>query len=330
MKHRFPVKILGTGAYVPDRVVPNSHFESYLETSDEWIQTRSGIRERRFAPEDENTKTFAIEAGRRALADSGLTAEDIDLVIVATITPAHVIPATACEVQDALGLRSVPAFDLAASCSGWIYGVITASQFIESGMGKTALVIASDTLSRYIDMEDRSSCILFGDGAAATVLRRCDSGLGGILSARYGADGDHWKDIWIPAGGSEEPASQKTINERLHYVRMNGREVYKVAVMRMAALLELSMRDAGVGVDEVTLFIPHQANLRIIESINKRLGVPPEKVSINIDRYGNTSGAAVGMCLDEARRTGRVKSGDLVAMTTVGAGFAWGSLLIRL
>lgn len=328
MTARFGFEIAGTGCGAPSRVVTNHDFAQRLDTSDEWIVQRTGIRERRFAGPDENTLTMSTAAARQALEAARLDPKELQLIVHATITPAHPLPSTACELQAALGCEWIPAFDIAAACSGFVYALATAAQFMHSGMYNNVLVIGSETLTRVTNQEDRSTAVLFGDGAGAAVLRKCDSGQG-ILSMLLGADGYRAKAIWIPAGGSEEPASDRTVNEKLHGMRMNGREIYKFAVTQMHDVVRTTADDAGVALDDIKLVIPHQSNQRIIESARERLGIPAEKVLINIDRYGNTSAASIPIGLHESVRDGRIQRGDLVMLAAFGAGLTWASALIR-
>ncbi|MBN2448566.1 MAG: ketoacyl-ACP synthase III [Phycisphaerae bacterium] len=330
MKLAWPVEIAGTGASVPDKVLTNEDLAKRIDTSDEWIVQRTGIRERRIAEPGQSTLTFCTAASRQALERAGMTPEEIDLIIVATITPEHTLPATACELQAALGCRWVPAFDTLSACSGYVWAMITAAQYINSGMANTALVVGGETLTTITDWDDRSTCILFGDGAGAAILRRSTDGQSGMLAARMGADGARGLHIYIPAGGSKEPACLRTVNEKLHYMRMQGREVYKFAVSTMRSILSETADDAGVSLDDVALVVPHQSNARIIESATQKAGVPPERVLMNIDRYGNTSAASVGIGLHEAYEEGRIKGGDLVMLVAFGAGLTWGSLLLRI
>lgn len=330
MKPRWAVEIAGAGAYAPERVVTNDDFARRLDTSDEWIVQRTGIRERRIVGQDEDTLTMSVAAARNALEDAGMTADDIDLIVQATVTPAHTLPSTACELQAALGCRWIPAFDLAAACSGYVYGLVNAAQFIESGMAKNVLMLATESLTRITDMEDRGTAVLFGDGSGGVILRASADPNKGILAAKLGADGARAKAIWIPGGGSAEPSSITTVNERLHYMKMDGRAIYKFAVSMMHSLCQETADEAGVSLDDIALVIPHQSNLRIIESAMKRLDFPMDRVSINIDRFGNTSGASIGLAFEEARRTGRIKEGDLVMMLAFGAGLTWGSVLMRI
>lgn len=328
MKTAWPVAIAGTGVSIPQRIVTNAEFAQRIDTSDEWITQRTGIRERRMVAPGTGALDLAAEAGRHALASAGIGPEAVDLVIVSTITPDHPLPSTACLLQAALGCRKIPTFDMNAACNGFVWGAINGATFIQSGMAETVLVVGVDIMSSITDMEDRATCILFGDAAGAAVLRRTTGG-SQFLAARMGADGDGAMAICIPAGGSREPASQKTIDERLHYVRMKGREVYKFAVSQMQAVLEQTLADAGVSAADVKLLVPHQSNLRIIESACEKLGFPLERVIINIDRYGNTSAASVPLALHEAVEAGRLVPGDLVMLIAFGAGLTWGSLLYR-
>ncbi|RMF83399.1 MAG: beta-ketoacyl-ACP synthase 3, partial [Planctomycetota bacterium] len=276
MKLSWAVECAGTGMSVPDRIIRNDDFLQWFDTSDEWIVQRTGIRERRWTRDGESTLSLATAAGRDAIADAGISPDDIDLIVVATITPEHTLPSTACELQAALGCRWVPSYDLSAACSGFVYAMTNAAQSIELGMARTALVVGVDCMTRMNNLEDRASAILFGDGAAAAVLRRSESSDRRVLAARLGADGGRALTIYVPAGGAALPASQKTIDERLHFVRMQGREVYKFAVTQMHEIVRDTAADAGVAIDDIKLIIPHQSNLRIIESAVKRLNYPLE------------------------------------------------------
>jgi 3-oxoacyl-[acyl-carrier-protein] synthase-3 len=273
---------------------------------------------------------MSVQASRQALADAKLTPEEIDLIIVATATPEHPLPSTSCELQAALGCGWIPAFDIGAACSGYVYALVNAANFIASGMATHVLFLGAETLTSITDMEDRGTAILFGDAAGAAILKPSDDPNQGILAARLGADGGRARAVWVPGGGSAEPASIKTVNERLHYMKMKGRAIYKFAVNMMHSLVKETAEDAGVNLDELALVIPHQSNLRIIESAVGRLGIPMEKVAINIDRFGNTSAASIGLAVHEARETGRIKSGDLVMLVAFGAGLTWASALLRI
>jgi 3-oxoacyl-[acyl-carrier-protein] synthase-3 len=299
-----------------------------VDTSDEWIITRTGIRERRIVAEDESTATLALAAARAALATTDLDPDDLDLIIVASASPEHIFPATACLVQDALGAVNAGAFDLSVACSGWIYGMALASQAIATGAINHAMVIGSETLSRIVNWEDRATCILFGDGAGAVILGPSDEP-GGVLSSVLGSDGSGGDTLSVPAGGSRLPASAETVRDGLHTIQMDGRKVFRFAtrVMRQAALE--AVEKAGLTMDDVALLIPHQANARIIESAARGLGLPPERVYVNLDRYGNTSSASIPIALCEALEEGRVQPGDLLVAVGFGAGLAWGATTIR-
>ncbi len=329
MRPRWPVEILGTGAGLGEKVVTNDDIAEVVNTNDEWIASRTGIRERRVVAEGQTTLSMALTASREALDEAGLSATDLDMIIFATLTPDHQLPCTACELQHALGARQIPAFDLNAACSGFVFSVITAAQFIGCGTADRVLVIGSESLSTITDMQDRSTCILFGDAAAAAVMGRSESGQRGIISCFWGSDGSGGKLIWIPAGGAKEPASTRTVNERLHFLRMRGREVYKFAVTRMQELIKETVADAGIAISDISMVVPHQSNLRIIELACRKLGIPQSSVVVNIDRYGNTSAASVPLALHEARRAGRIQSGDLVLLIAFGGGLTWASALMR-
>jgi len=329
MKLAWPVEIVGSGVYMPERVVTNDELARVVDTSDEWIVQRTGIRERRWVAPGQGTLDLATRASTAALQDAGLTPADLDLIVVATITPEHMLPSTACLLQAALGCRWIPAFDLAAACSGFVYGVLAAAQYVVTGIAGTVLVVGAEALSTVTDPQDRGTCILFGDGAGAAILRRAQESQRGVLAARWGADGERGKLIYIPAGGSRHPATRQTVDERLHFMRMQGREVYKFAVLQMADIIVETCQDAGVSVSDLALVIPHQSNLRIIESACSKIGLSLERVLINIDRYGNTSAASVAVALHEARAAGRCRPGDLVMLVAFGAGLTWASALLR-
>ncbi len=322
--------IASTGHAVPGKVLTNADLEKMVETSDEWITTRTGIKERRIIDDGQTTASLAIEASKVALADSGITASDLDLIICATITPEMVCPATACVVQDGLGGSHCAAFDLAAACSGFTYGVSTAASFIAAGHNENVLVIGAETLSTITNYEDRSSCILFGDGAGAVVLRAEENTDAGLLYSSMSADGSYWKTISCEAYGSKNPVSQKLEEDHLKYLVVNGRETYQVAVRTIVELIENALKACDIGLDDVASIIPHQMNARIIESVAKRLGVGEDKFFVNIDKYGNTSAASIPIALDEAIRNGHVNKGDLVVLVAFGGGITWGINLIRL
>jgi 3-oxoacyl-[acyl-carrier-protein] synthase-3 len=325
------VRISGSGRALPERVLTNQFFVDRLDTTDAWIRERTGILERRVVGQGESTATLATAAAREALADANLTAKDIDLIIVATITPECPFPSTACFVQEALGAPCVPAFDLAAACSGFIYGLNVGTCMLQTGIYKNILLIGAETMSRISDYEDRSTCILFGDGAGAVVLSAtADSNGPAMLHHKMHAEGNGLSMLAVPAGGSRLPASKMTVEERLHYVKMNGREVYKLAVKRNLELVESTLLEAGISADQVALVIPHQSNLRIIESARQKLGLPEGRMFCNIQKFGNTSAASIPLGLDECRKTGRIKTGDLVLFVAFGAGLTWGSALLRM
>lgn len=319
--------IAGVGSHLPERVVPNAWFERLVETSDEWIRERTGIAERRFAAEDEATSDLAVAAVRRALEDAGVAPEQVDLIVCATLTPDTPIPATAVWVQRKLGL-SCPAFDVNAACAGFSYALSTGAAFIGSGAAETVLVIGAEVLSRVMDFSDRSTCVLFGDGAGAVVLR--PSEVPGIIGSVLGADGTAAEILIIPAGGSARPASPETVAARDHAIRMPaGREVFKRAVVEMASACRELLDKAGYTPQDVDVLIPHQANARIMVAVAERLGIGPDRAIVDVAEVGNTSAASIPIALDRAYRAGRVRPGDLVLLTSFGAGLAWGATLIR-
>ena len=328
---RFGAVIKGTGSYLPQRCLSNADLEKLVDTNDDWIVQRTGIRERRLAETSESTSTMALKAARDALKAAHLTPEDLDLIIVATLTPDMVTPSTACILQHQLGIqRHIGAFDLGAACSGFVYALSVGSQFIGSGACKHVLVVGAETLSRLVDYTDRGTCILFGDGAGAAVLSAHDDTSLGVQAFSLGADGGGGEFIHVPAGGSRTPASLETIASRQHYLKMNGREVYKFAVHQMTVSLEKAMLDCQLTAQQVQLVIPHQSNVRIIDSATEKMGFPRDRVMVNIDRYGNTSAASIPIALDEAMRTGRCGSGDWIILLAFGAGLTWASATIRL
>ena len=323
-----PVRIAGTGAYAPERVLTNRDLEKMVHTTDEWIVTRTGMRERHIAADDQAASDLGAEAARRALADAGLRADDVQMIVAATITPDHPFPNTGCMIQHKIGARNAFCMGLEAACSGFVYGVETARHFIASGAIETALIVGAEKMSALLDWRDRSTCVLFGDGAGAAVLRPAHRGRGLIASA-LGSDGSLGELLFVPAGGSRRPASPETVAAGEHYLRMNGREVYKHAVTNMVRAARAALHRAGLTVGDVRWFIPHQANLRIIGAIAERLGAPMDRFVINVERYGNTSGASVPIALDEASRDGRLRNGDIVMMLVFGGGFTWGATLLE-
>jgi 3-oxoacyl-[acyl-carrier-protein] synthase-3 len=330
MSKLLPVRFRGTGRYVPDAVLNNQHFAEYLDTSDEWIMTRTGIRERRQAAPEEWTSTMAEQAARNALEDAGLQPSDLDLIICATATSDCPLPSTAAFIQATLGAEEIPSFDVSAACAGFLYGTATAAGFICSGMYERVLVVGAETLTRAADPQDRTTIVLFGDAAGAAILERSSSAEQGILYYDMGCDGTKAEHIWIPAGGSRLPTSDTTVAERLHYIRMKGREVYKFAVNKLQQLIDNALETTNLTPDDLKLVIPHQSNLRIIESARVRMGLPKDKIAVNIDRFGNTSAASVILSLDEARRDGTLEAGDIVLLVAIGAGLTWSTMIVRL
>lgn len=328
MKKINNVAIIGTGTYVPEKIMTNKDLENIVETSDEWIVSRTGIRERRIASPDMATSDLATRAAEKALIDAGITADELDLIIVATATPDMYFPSTACLVQANLKASNAAAFDLAAGCSGFVYGLVTGSQFIKAGLYKKVLVIGAETLSKILDWTDRNTCVLFGDGAGAAVLAATDSDYG-IIGAHLGADGSGGDLLKLPAGGSRNPASAETVTQKMHFVHMNGNEVFKFAVKIMGEAAITALENAGLSADDVDCLIPHQANNRIIQSAAKRLKLPMDKVMVNVDKYGNTSAASIPIALEEAVHSGKIKQGDIVVLVGFGAGLTWASAVIK-
>lgn len=322
--------ILGTGSEVPSRILTNADLEKIVDTSDEWITTRTGIKERRILEEGKGNADMACRAALRALRDAGLEPRDLEAIIVGTVTPDYPFPSSACVLENKLGARGVFSFDVNAACSGFINALAVADSFIRTGRIRNALVVGSDVLSRLLNWKDRATCILFGDAAGAVVLGASNDGGRGVLSARLRTDGSYVKTLYVAAGGSLKPLSFETLRKNEHTITMNGKEVFKVAVRSMEEISREALKEAGVTIDQVSLVIPHQANLRIITALAERLGVHMSKVFVNLDRYGNTSAASVPVALDEARREGRVRRGDLVLLNAFGAGFAWGAAVVRL
>ena len=323
------VTITGTGSYLPKNVVSNDDLAKIVDTSDEWIRSRSGIRERRFAEKDEATSHMATAAAEQAITAAGIDRHEIDLLIVATITPDMPFPSTACLVQTQLGLDNITAFDLQAACSGFIYALNTGSSMLRSGAYKKALIIGADKMSSILDFEDRSTCVLFGDGASAAIVEVSEQPGYGILGGTAGSDGSNPQLLYLPAGGSAHPASLRSVKAREHFIRMNGKEIFKQAVRVMAQVSCDILKRYDYNTEHVDLLIPHQANMRIIESLAKRMRMPMEKLHNNLELYGNSSGASVGIALDEAYRSGRIKSDELVLLVAFGAGLTWGATLIK-
>lgn len=323
------VCIAGTGSYLPERILTNAELAALVDTSDEWIVSRTGIRERRIAAEGEFTSHMATHAAQRALEQAGMAAEDVELIIVATITPDTPTPATACYVQQALGANRAVAFDISAACSGFLYAMKISKRLISDGAFKNALIIGAEKLSAVTNWEDRTTCVLFGDGAGAAVLRRAEPGEGSVLATEMGTDGNLTHLLNIPGGGSACPITKENADDHLYTLTMMGKEVFKHAVNRMKEAAEKVIERAGLQPEDIACVIPHQANLRIIDAIADRLAVPSERVFVNLDKYGNTSAAAVAIALDEANRTGAFKRGDNIVLVVFGAGLTWAAAAIR-
>jgi 3-oxoacyl-[acyl-carrier-protein] synthase-3 len=321
-------KIVGTGAYAPKRIVTNADMERIVETNDEWIQQRSGIRERRFADDKEATSDLAIAAARQALDRAGLTPEDVDFIVVGTTTPDMFFPTVGNIVQHRLGCRRAGSVDLLAACAGSVYSMAIGAKFIETGKYRRVLCIGAETLSRITDFTDRGTCVLLADAAGAAVLEASDDG-SGIIDADLYSDGQYADLLIMPGGGSRNPATRETVDARMHFAKMKGSEVFKVAVRMFVDCAETILTRHGLTAGDVDLFIPHQANLRIIEAAAKRVGLPMDKVFVNVDRYGNTGAASVYVALEEAVSAGRVKKGDRILLAAFGGGFAWGAALIQ-
>jgi 3-oxoacyl-[acyl-carrier-protein] synthase-3 len=320
--------IAGIGVYLPERVLTNDELQKMVDTNDEWIRTRSGIKERRITSLEQATSDLAVIAAERALADAGVAPEELGLIIVATNTPDTIFPSTACLVQDRLGANNAAAFDLAAGCTGFVYALATGSQFIISGTYRKVLVIGAECLSRIVNWEDRKTCVLFGDGAGAVVLSPVPAG-NGILSFTLHSDGSKGQLLTLPAGGSRLPATRETVDKKLHTIHMDGREVFKFAVRVMGTAALEVLAAAGLDKSDIDCFIPHQANIRIIESAARRLGLSMDKVLVNLDRYGNTSTASIPLAIAEAVNSGRIKQGDHLVMVGFGAGLTWGAAVVK-
>lgn len=319
--------IAGTGSYAPARVLTNADLEQMVATSDEWIRERTGIRERRIAAAGEACSDLAVQAGRRALTAAGLAATDLDMILVATCTGDYPLPATACLVQHQLGATKAAACDLSAACCGFIYALSVADAYVKNGM-RHVLVIGSEVMSAITDWTDRNTCVLFGDGAGAVIVSASD-GERGILSTHLRSDGSLCELIMVPGGGSRTPPSEKVIAERLQYIKMKGNETFKVAVRTLEEIARATLSANGLRVEDLDLYVPHQANVRILKAVIERLGLPIEKVLLNLDRYGNTSAASIPIALDEAVRERRIKDGSLVMLGAFGAGLTWASAVIR-
>lgn len=320
--------IIGVGSYVPEKVLTNADLEKMVDTTDEWITTRSGISERRIIADDQVTSDLALAASKRALESAGIGPEDLDLIICATITGDMPFPSTACLLQDKLGAPNTPAFDLQAGCSGWVYALSVGAQFVRSGAYDHVLVVGVDVLSRFTDWTDRSTCVLFGDAAGAAVLGPTTTDAG-LLSFTLGSDGAGGELLKIDAGGSKMPTTEETVRDRMHFIKMEGREVFKFAVRIMGEASIKALEACGLATEDVDLFVPHQANTRIIDAAASRLGLPSEKVFINVQNYGNTSAASIPLALDEARRAGKIKQGDVIVCVGFGAGLTWAAAVLK-
>ena len=322
-------RVLGTGMALPERIVTNFDMEKIVETSDEWIRTRTGISERRFVSEGQNNSDLSVLAAEMAMKNAGVTADQIDLIIVATITPDMVFPATACIVQDRIGASKAAAFDLEAACSGFLYGMAVADRFIASGMHQYALVIGTEVMSKIIDFQDRNTCVLFGDGSGAVVLGPSEDQDRGLLGFDLGSDGSGGKYLYVPAGGTEKPATQETVAAREHFIKMEGKEVFKFAVRVMENASLRAIENSGVTFEDIDFLVPHQANERIILAAAKRLALPMEKVQVNLNKYGNMSAASIPVALHEAVAQGKLNEGDHVVMVGFGGGLTWGACVMK-
>ncbi|WP_372520520.1 beta-ketoacyl-ACP synthase III [Candidatus Ruminimicrobiellum ovillum] len=329
MDKKIGVKILSSGSYVPEKVLTNFDLEKMVETSDEWISTRTGIKERRILDKNQTTSDLAYNAAVNAIEKAKISVDDIDLIILATISPDAPMPSTACYLQKKLKAFNAVAFDISAACSGFIYGVSIAKAFISSGMYKRILLVGVEALSRVTDWTDRNTCVLFGDGAGAMIFEASETE-NDIVSTYLGTDGTHTDILNIPAGGSAMPATKETVEQRLHFVKMLGKEVFKVAVSKMALAVNKAQELVGLTDNDIDLYIPHQANIRIIEAVAKKAGVTKEKVYVNVHKYGNMSAATTIVALDEAYQEGRIKKGNLVELVAFGAGLTWGACILKI
>jgi len=322
------VSIIGTGSYVPERILTNEDLSRIVDTSDEWITTRTGIKQRRIAAPDEQTSDMAAKAALKAIEQAKILPADIDLILVATATPDMLFPATACFVQKKIGASNAACLDVSAACAGFLFAVEIAQQFITSHTYDTVLVIGADKLTAITNWSDRNTCVLFGDGAGAAILRH-RGGSHGVISTHIGSDGQYTDILFMPGGGSRCPITRENVDLNLQTIHMTGKEVYKQAVTAMLRAAQKALEQAGLGIEDIACVIPHQANMRIIEAIADRLGIPLEKFYVNLDRYGNTSAAAVAIALDEANRSGRIKPGDYILMVVFGGGLTWAGTVIE-
>jgi len=324
---KIKVGIVGVGCYVPNKRLTNADLEKMVDTSDEWITTRTGIKERRLAAKGQATSDLAFLAAEKALADAKLSAEKIDLIIIATISPDTHFPSTSCWVQKRLGAKNATCLDISAACAGFVYAITIAQQFIANGTYKNALVIGAEILSSITDWTDRNTCVLFGDGAGACVLKAVKSG--GIISTYLGSDGRMAELMMLPAGGSRHPASHDTVDKKMHCIKMQGKELFKLAVNLMSDAAHKVLAKAGLSCKDVDCLIPHQANIRILLAVAKKVGISEDKIFLNIDRYGNMSSASTATALCEAVQTGKIKKGDIVLLDAFGAGLVWGACIIK-
>lgn len=322
------IKISGTGFYAPEKVLTNFDLEKMVDTSDEWIITRTGIRERRIASENQTTSDLGVEAGLRALKNAGLKVRDIDLILVATSTPDTLFPSTACWVQKGLGADHIPGFDVSAGCTGFLYGMIVAEGLILTGVNRRILLIGAELLTKVVNWKDRNTCVLFGDAAGAVVLEESTDN-SGMLSSYWKADGNLGDLLSLPAGGTRIPATAESVAQNLHYLQMKGNEVFKHAVKRMGEAAVAALKKAGLRAEDIDYLIPHQANIRIIDATGRRLKLPPEKVYINIQKYGNVSVATIPIALHELSEAGKLKKGSIIVMDAFGAGFTWAAVVYR-
>jgi len=325
----YGIRIAGTGAYAPERVLTNEDLERMVDTSDEWITTRTGIKERRIAADDESTSDMAAKAAARALEAAGIGPHDVDMILVATFSPDHLFPNTACRVQEKLGAEGCACFDLEAACSGFLYGFGAVGAMIRTGMCRRALVIGAEKISTHVDWTDRATCVLFGDGAGAVVLEQTSPEDDRFLACSLGADGRYGDLLIIPAGGTAIPITRERLEQRLNTIHMQGREAFKLAVGAMVGAARDAVAKAGIDIADVRWLIPHQANTRIINAVGQRLGIPSERVYVNIDRYGNTSAASIPLALDEIARNGLVQPGENLVMVAFGSGLTWGAVAVR-
>ncbi|MBI2556786.1 MAG: ketoacyl-ACP synthase III [Planctomycetes bacterium] len=328
MRQNQRASITGIGSYLPDKVLTNYDLEKMVDTSNDWIIQRTGIKERRIVENGVTTSDLATQASLRAMEDAGVSPKDLDMIITSTITPDHIFPSTSCYIQQKIGATRACAFDILAACAGFIYAMSIGQSFINSGAMKTVLVVGAECLSKTTDYTDRATCVLFGDGAGAVIIQR-NPVKHEILSSNLAADGSEADVLIMPGGGARNPASLESIQQRLHYIQFKGKEVFKLAINNITNLILETTKENGLTLDDIDLIIPHQSNLRIIEATMEKLGLPMEKAFVNIDKYGNTSSASVPIAIDEARKEGRLRKGNLVMLVAFGGGLTWGSSVIR-